>query len=106
MLRVGRLGIDPPPVTPNARPDATSLLEAFRAAHRVAHHLAQVHAVHHRSRAHDDVRVVYPVTVAVVRSVVHDEGRVADRGVRARRVGEDQADIAPVSLMLSDGDFS
>src|SRR3989449_7779982 len=51
-----------------------SLLEAFRAAHRVAHHLAQVHAVHHRSRARDDVRVVYPVTVAVVRSVVHDEG--------------------------------
>src|SRR2546426_1702786 len=89
----------PPPVTPNARPDANSLLEAFRA-HRVAHHLAQVHAVHHRSRARDDVRIVYPVTVAVVRSVVHDEGRVADHGVRPRRVGEDQADIAPVSLKV------
>src|SRR5437016_11274582 len=51
-------------------------------------------------RARDDVRVIYPVTVAVVRSVVHDEGRVADHGVRPRRVGEDQADIAPVSLKV------
>ena len=56
--------------------------------------------MHHRSRARDDVGVVYPVTVAVVRSIVHDEARVADHGVRPRRVGEDQADIAPVSLKV------
>ena len=75
-------------------------MEGVRAHDRAAHRLAQVHAVHHRSRARDDVGVVHALTVAVVCSVVDDEGGIADHGVRPRCVGEDQTEIAPITLKV------